>query len=67
MTITIETVAIDGQFWVHLSMDNYPMEPRGPWSDPDQAEAAACRIAAISRALKAEVHFAMPATGARKR
>ena len=58
MTIDITPTETCGQHWVEVSMDNQPMRRHGPFSEAAEAEARACRIAAICRALKAEVHFA---------
>ena len=65
MTITIQPVEIEGEHFVTVNMDGSEMRRHGPFS-ADEAEARACRLAAISRALKAEVVWAPPA-GARKR
>ena len=64
-TTNIQTIEDDRGFWVRIDVDGGELTLRGPFSDPDEAEATACRIAAISRALHAEVHF--PPAGARKR
>ena len=66
MTVDIQPVEIAGQFWVEVVMDSQPMSRRGAFATPDEAEAAACRIASMCRAIHAEVHWGATA-GARER
>ena len=56
MTIDIQPTEIDGKHYV-TSDGRHEMRRHGPFS-ADEAEARACRIAAICRALKAEVRWA---------
>ena len=51
MTVDIQPVEIAGQFWVEVVMDSQPMSRHGAFATPDEAEAAACRIAAMCRAI----------------
>jgi hypothetical protein len=60
MVISIQPVETEGTFWVHLALDGQPMERRGPFHDPGEAEAMAARLAAICRALHAKVTMAVP-------
>lgn len=66
MTVDIQPVEIAGQFWVEVVMDSQPMSRHGAFATPDEAEAAACRIAAMARGLHAEVRWAEP-TASRER
>jgi hypothetical protein len=56
MVVDIQQVKLDGQHWVHISMDG-EMRRRGPFADADEAEVMAVRLAAICRALNTEVHM----------
>jgi hypothetical protein len=51
MTVDIQPVEPDGRFWINLKLDGDAMQPRGPFATPDEAEAAACRIAAMCRGM----------------
>ena len=57
MTVDIQPVETDGQFWINLKLDGDAMQPRGPFATPDEAEAAACRIAAMCRGMHFGVNY----------
>ena len=65
--IAITPTETGGQFWVRISMDGHEMERRGPYPDGDTAEAMAVRLAAICRAMNAEVAMAAPGLMRRSR
>ena len=50
----ITPIEIEGEHWVRIHMDGCELEPRGPFS-ADEAEAMAAQIAAVCRAMQAEV------------
>jgi hypothetical protein len=64
LTINIQPIERDGAFWVCLTMDGQSMEPHGPWSDINEAEAVAFRLAGICRVMHADV--AVAAAGLRR-
>ena len=68
MNLAIQPVEIDGKHYVGVIMDGDPHR-YGPFPDPDEAGAAASRIAAICRAMhmRTEVRRAEPRTEARRR
>jgi hypothetical protein len=49
VTIQIEPIECDGQFWVRLTMDGCAMKPHGAFPTKDEAEATAYQLAAICR------------------
>ena len=70
MITDITPIEIKGEHWVRIRIDGCELEPRGPFS-ADEAEATAVQIAAVCRAMHAEVHMRaaprMAAARARKR
>ena len=46
---------IQPQFWVRLKLDSGELEPHGPCSSADEAEAMAARMSAICRVLRQPV------------
>ena len=58
MTIDIQPVKLDGQHWVNVTIGGSEMERRGPFPDADEAEIMATRLAAMCRAMNAEVIMA---------
>ena len=60
MTIDIQPIEIGGQLWVRVSMDG-EMKQHGPYDSADTAEIIAIRLAAMCRAMNAEVTMAAPA------
>jgi hypothetical protein len=59
MTADIRPVEVDGQFWVHISLDG-STNRYGPYADSNEAEIMATRLAAVCRALNTEVVLAAP-------
>ena len=47
MTTNIQPVEIAGEHWITIKMDGCDMEPRGPFSTTEAAEAAATKFGAI--------------------
>ena len=60
MNVSIQSARLDGEFWVRISMDG-EMKQRGPFADAGEAEIMATRLAAVCRAMNAEVTMAAPA------
>jgi hypothetical protein len=59
MSVHIQPARLDGEFWVDVSMDGETRR-HGPFPDADKAEIMAVRLAAICRAVNAEVTMAAP-------
>jgi hypothetical protein len=51
MTIDIQPVKRDGQFWISVIIGGHEMEPRGPFPDAGTAETVADRMRRVGRAL----------------
>ena len=67
MIANVSTTKRDGQFWVHIGLDDTELTPRGPFQSPNEAEAAAARIASMCRAMHFGVNRGATAGQARAR
>ena len=56
MTIDITPIIEAGDHFVEVVIDGDKLKRRGPFASADEAEAEASRVAAICRAMRANVH-----------
>ena len=59
MNVSIQPARLGGKFYVDVTM-NGETSRHGPYADSDEAEIAAVRLAAVCRAMNAEVVMATP-------
>jgi hypothetical protein len=60
--IDIKPSVHDGKHWADVVLDG-EVRRHGPFPDPDEAEVMAVRLAAMCRAMNAEVHMQATAKG----
>jgi hypothetical protein len=58
---------IQPQFWVHASLVDGELTPRGPFADEAEAQAIAQQFAGVCRALHQPVAIGVVSTPARRR
>ncbi len=58
--IDIRPIETEGQHYVEVIMDGLPLQPRGPFQDPNEAAIVAARMTSVCRILHAEVAVTAP-------